>query len=307
MLNRSACPITGDTNGLVEKIRLPYDSGFLGGWTERRKWGKWLRGLDYRVWYVPATDFYFQESVFDDDEEALRRENIASRLAKNTEQNRREYSLTELSHKAEDAMLIRLLHPGKSCPKVFDFGMATGEWALMAKAYGSEVWGTDLDPRAPDACAAHGIRFTTLEEAPEGGFDFINADQVFEHLPQPLEIGRILANKLAPGGILKLTTPRDRRIEAKLERLKQGGYDDLAVFEREFFPLSPLSHINLFTARSLIELGERLGLEPFRVPLRQCYATMTGFHSARQWNRNLYNPLKRYLAKGTWQFFRKPA
>ncbi|MEZ5430290.1 MAG: class I SAM-dependent methyltransferase [Verrucomicrobiales bacterium] len=186
-------------------------------------------------------------------------------------------SLTELSHKAEDAMLIRLLHPGKSCPKVFDFGMATGEWALMAKAYGSEVWGTDLDPRAPDACAAHGIRFTTLEEAPEGGFDFINADQVFEHLPQPLEIGRILANKLAPGGILKLTTPRDRRIEAKLERLKQGGYDDLAVFEREFFPLSPLSHINLFTARSLIELGERLGLEPFRVPLRQCYATMTAF------------------------------
>lgn len=306
MLTRSACPVTGETALLEEKVRLPYDSGFLGTWTAKRKWGKLLAGRDYRIWHHPGIDFYFQESVFDDEEEAVRREKIASRLAAQPTGEPRGLSLTELSHKAEDALLIRLLHPDKPRPRVFDFGMATGEWSLMAKAYGAEVWGTDLDPRSPQACEEHGLRFVTLEEAPEGYFDFINADQVFEHLPRPLEIGRILAAKLAPGGILKLTTPSDRKAEAKLARLREGGYADLPEFERDFFPLSPLSHINLYSADSLVELGRRLGLESMRVPLRKCYATMTGFLSARQWNRNLYNPLKRHLAKGTWQFFRKP-
>jgi len=302
MLSRIHCPITGATD-CRDLVRVPYDQGFLGTWSRKRGWIEELAGQDFAIRYSPGIDFYFQQNVLEDSEEASRRERLAGKLAK--EPVKKAYSLAELSHKAEDALLIRLLHPGKDHPKVFDFGMATGEWLLLAKGYGAEVWGTDLDPRAIEASQAHGIRFTTLEDAPDGFFDFINADQVFEHLPEPLRIGQILAQKLAPGGILKLTTPGDPEIQPKLERLGRGGYDDLKVFEREFFPLAPLSHVNLYTARSLRELGTQLGLTPYQIPLGMSYGAMTGFFSARQLNRNLIHPWKRHLAQGTWQFFVK--
>ncbi|MDQ3622342.1 MAG: class I SAM-dependent methyltransferase, partial [Verrucomicrobiota bacterium] len=173
-------------------------------------------------------------------------------------------------------------------------------------AYGSEVWGTDIDPRSARVAAESGVQFVADVAAVEDGyFDFINADQVFEHLADPVGVIRVLAAKLRRGGHLKTSTPADRRIEAKLARLNSGGYS-LQLFKRDFHALSPLSHINLFSATSLGALAAAARLESFRVPLQMCYAVMTGFHSARQLNRNLYNPLKRYSARGTWQFFRKP-
>ena len=203
-------------------------------------------------------------------------------------------------------MLIRLLHPGEERrPRVLDYGMGSGDWPLMAKAYGSEVWGTDVDPRSAQAAAESGIRYGELETMPDGYFDFINADQVFEHLPDPLTTIKALASKLAPGGHLKLSTPADELIEPKIARLASGGYT-LETFKKEFHALSLLSHINLFSASAMHALAQAAGLEPFQVPLKIAYATVTGFHSLRQLNRNFYNPWKRHRARSTWQFFVKP-
>lgn len=202
-------------------------------------------------------------------------------------------------------MLIRLLHPDeKRRPRVLDYGMGSGEWPLMARAYGSEVWGTDVDPRSARAAAESGIRFGELESMPDGYFDFINADQVFEHLPDPLGTLQALCGKLAPGGHVKLSTPADEYIEQRIARLQAGRYT-LAAFKEEFHALSPLSHINLYSAEAMQALGKAAGLEPFQLPLKTAYSTVTGFHSLRQINRNVYNPWKRHRARGTWQFFVK--
>ncbi len=299
MFDRTACPIT-HTAALVEKANAPYDGGLLGEWATKRGQSARLAGQRYVVMHNAEIDFYFQRSVFDQAEEIERRRGIAERRPEV-----RVSGLSDLAHKAEDAMLVRLLQP-EGRPRVFDYGMGEGHWIVMARAYGAEAWGSDVDPRAETVAAESGVRFVadpaTLED---GYFDFINADQVFEHLPDPLGVVRVLAAKLRPRGYLKISTPADLKIEAKLERLRGGGYA-LDAFQREFHALSPLSHINLFTARSLRALATAAGLESVRIPLRTCYALMTGFHSARQLNRNLYNPFKRHRALGTWQFFRKP-
>lgn len=299
MFDRTACPITR-TVSLVEKASSPYDLGLLGEWAARRNQADRLAGRRYVVLHNPAIDFYFQRSVFEQSEEVERRQGIAERRAEI-----RALSLSDLAHKAEDAILVRLLQP-EARPRVFDYGMGEGHWIVMARAYGSEAWGSDVDPRAEIVAAESGVRFVADPAAlPEAYFDFINADQVFEHLPDPLGVLRVLAAKLRPGGYLKISTPADRKIEAKLERFRTDGYA-LDVFQREFHALSPLSHINLFTARALRALAAATCLKSIRIPLRTLYSLMTGFHSARQLNRNLYNPIKRHRALGTWQFFRKP-
>lgn len=298
MFDRPACPITGSTH-LEEKANVAYDNGVLGEWATRRRQTDRLAGRRYVILHNPEIDFYFQRTVFDQSEEIERRQGIAERRAEV-----RLLGLGDLSHKAEDAMLVRLLQP-EGRPRVFDYGMGEGHWIVMVRAYGSEAWGSDVDPRAESVAAEAGVRFVVDPVTlPDDYFDFINADQVFEHLPDPLGTLQLLAGKLRSGGYLKLSTPADRKIEAKLERLRAAGYA-LDDFVRECHALSPLSHINLFTARSLRHLADRAGLTSVRLPLRMCYSVMTGFHSARQVNRNLYNPWKRHRSNGTWQFFRK--
>lgn len=260
----------------------------------------------FTILHNPQINFYFQKWVFDQEEEVQRREAMAKRQATATAAPARLFTLTELSHKAEDAMLIRLLHRGEERrPRVLDYGMGSGEWPQMAKAYGSEVWGTDVDPRSTQAATESGIHFAKIEEMPGAYFDFINADQVFEHLPDPLATIKALASKLARGGHLKFSTPSDARIEDKIARLQSGGYT-LDTFKKDFHALSPLSHINLFAAEAMRTLARAAGLEPFQVPLKTCYSVATGFHSLRQLKRNFYNPLKRHRSRGTWQFFVKP-
>ena len=299
MFDRTACPITRTTT-LVEKASAPYDAGLLGAWATRRKQRERLAGQRFVVLHNPAIDFYFQRSVFDQAEEIERRQGIAGRRSEV-----RVLSLSDLAHKAEDAMLVRLLQP-EGRPRVFDYGMGEGHWIRMAAAYDAEAWGSDVDPRSATVAAHSGVRFVADPATlPEGYFDFINADQVFEHLPDPLGVLRVLAARLRPGGTLKISTPADRQIETRLARFRASGYA-LETFQTEFHALAPLSHINLFTATSLRALASAAGLESMRLPLRTAYALMTGFHSARQLNRNLYNPLKRHRALGTWQYFRKP-
>lgn len=298
MLDRRTCPLTGSTE-LRQIIETPFSFGALGAWAKERKLIERLADKRFVVFHNPSIDFYFQRFVMDQDEEVGRRVAIADR------REIRLLTLSELSHRAEDAMLIRLLHP-EGRPRVFDYGMGEGHWAVMASAYGAEVWGTDIDPRSKQVADKSGIHFVSgIEELEDNYFDFINADQVFEHLPDPLPILRQLVAKLRSGGHVKLTTPADRNIEQKLRRVGDDEGYSLPEFKRELHAMSPLSHINLFSQRSLTAMAERAGLEAFRVPLRTCYSVMTGFHSARQVNRNLYNPLKRFRARGTWQFFRK--
>jgi SAM-dependent methyltransferase len=300
MFQRLTCPIT-QSSDLVTKIELPYASGLLGPWTAERRQQGLLSDCSFVILHNPAIEFYFQRWVFDQEDEVKRRENIAARSAN---LKPKLYSLTELSHKAEDAITIRLLFPELDRPpRVLDYGMATGEWLLMARAYGAEAWGTDIDPRAAIAAAQSGLGYAAEHELPDGYFDFINADQVFEHLPDPLATISDLARKLATGGFLKLSTPGDDGIERKLGRLRKGDYT-LTTFKQEFSALAPLSHINLFTAKSLTALAAKAGLESYRLPLKTTYAAMTGFHSARQLNRNLYSPFKRHMAAQTWQYFR---
>jgi SAM-dependent methyltransferase len=302
MLTRNTCPITGQQD-LVTVINLPFHEGVLAEWARSRQWFDHLRDCAYRVLYNPSIDFYFQSLVFSEEEEQARRSAEAANAGMRP--RKQDFSLTELCHKAEDAILIRLLCRHVTRPRVLDFGMGDGSWALMAKAFGSDVTGLDIDPRSSRFARANDIAFSGVDALKDGFFDFVNADQVFEHLCNPLEVLKSLVPKIAPGGFVKISTPHSKGIESKLKRLENGAYHDLRAFNEALDEISPLIHINLFSARSLKALGRAAGLKPFAVPLGLSYGTMVGFHTLRQLNRNLYYPWKRHRARKCWQYFQK--
>ena len=163
--------------------------------------------------------------------------------------------------------------------RALDFGCGWGEWGRMTKAFGAETWGTELSAARRAACQRDGIHVVAEGELPDHGFDLINADQVFEHLPAPADTLALLVTKLRPGGVMRIAVPNGWRIRANLARFDQelqrprlGGLNAIA----------PLEHLNGFTTSSLVRMGASRGLvrviPPWRI-LRQATVRLTGWRA----------------------------
>jgi SAM-dependent methyltransferase len=297
MYQRTQCPAC-ESAGIARILDLPFEGDLLRDFSRGSRLKAELSSQKYSILRCNVCDLFFQELVADARESAvLYQDDYAG--VKSTGP----MPLPPLAHMAEEAMLIRLLFPERR-PVVLDFGMGMGHWAGMVRAFDCEAWGTDINDTSAEAARGQSVVFSKFEALPENHFDFINADQVFEHLAEPLPVARTLNRLLKADGILKISTPGDLQIKSKIRRAMAAKYDG-PQFLHDFDSLYPLAHLNLFSKTSLVAFGRKAGLAPFRVPLGLSYSTMTLFHTPRQWNRNLRHPFKRWSSKGTWQFFKK--
>jgi hypothetical protein len=138
--------------------------------------------------------------------------------------------------------------------------------------------------------------------------DFVNTEQVFEHLSDPYEIISILASALRRGGLLKISVPQAPDLEYRL-----NGFDWNASPGRRSLltAVHPLEHVNCFDARSLIALARRVGLEPVRIPVRAYMAFVRRPSAipwtdprafAKAWARPLYH---RFSRENLYMWFRR--
>jgi SAM-dependent methyltransferase len=146
-----------------------------------------------------------------------------------------------------------------------DFGMGWGHWCLLARGFGCSAFGAELsDVRSANA-EQMGITVMTRNALPIGKFDFINAEQVFEHLADPLDTLLKLAQALKPGGVIRLGVPKGWNIKSRLKRwdwnAKDRSPDSLNA-------VAPLQHINCFNYRSLHAMGVAAGLREVELPDR---------------------------------------
>lgn len=139
--------------------------------------------------------------------------------------------------------------------KTLDFGMGWAGWARVAASLGCDSVGFDLSPARMEFAARYGVR----APAPDETFEFINTEQVFEHVTDPREVIRTLAAQLAPAGILKISVPSPHGVERLLAGLAAGpGRIDAA----DIMPVHPLEHVNCYSRAGLIALAGDVGLEP---------------------------------------------
>lgn len=198
--------------------------------------------------------------------------------------------------------LLRELGRRPSEVSVLDFGMGWGEWVQMARAWGCEVAGAELSQVRIDHARSMGIPVVAWDDIPGSDFDFINTEQVFEHLVEPREVLAHLKLGLKPGGLLKISVPDARKLEAMLTELSRGGdWSPAAIM-----PIAPLEHINAFDHRALVAMGESVGLEATRPALGAMLNASSGWFSPRGFAKNIARPVFRHVyPKSTYVFFRR--
>jgi 2-polyprenyl-3-methyl-5-hydroxy-6-metoxy-1,4-benzoquinol methylase len=142
--------------------------------------------------------------------------------------------------------------------RFFDFGMGWGNWLLSAKGFGVQVYGAELSQRRIDHARRNGIGIVSWDEIPGQDFDYINTDQVFEHLAEPLETLKHVVRGLRQGGLMRISVPDGRHFPSILARMdwqvEKGQPDSVNV-------VAPLEHVNCFTTRSLTRMASLAGLE----------------------------------------------
>ena len=150
--------------------------------------------------------------------------------------------------------------------RVLDFGMGWGLWPAIANKLGADAYGTELSPKMRAEAARNGVK--VLDEI-EGKFDFINLEQVIEHVPAPADLLCQLSRHLRPGGLIKLSLPNASNAKAVISAIKSGRYR--GDYET-IIPIQPLEHINSFTPRALRVMAGRVGLAPVKPTLAQRYS-----------------------------------
>ena len=137
--------------------------------------------------------------------------------------------------------------------KVFDFGMGWGDWCRVAIAMGCDVFGSEISQLKIEYAKKIGVSIVNREDLSKYKFDYINTEQVFEHIPNPLEILLKLSNSLKSSGIIKISVPNGWDIK---RRLRIMDWSAKKYTKNSLNPIAPLEHINCFSENSLKRMSE---------------------------------------------------
>jgi SAM-dependent methyltransferase len=219
------------------------------------------------------------------------------------DQIRKTADLNHYLHLIQEIMIVlRFFRKPPGDLDVLDFGMGWGHWSLAARALGCNVYGMELSKAQAAHAQSLGIHILEWEALPGYQFDFINTEQVFEHLSDPLKTLHVLKASLKEGGIMKISVPDGSDIK---KRLRKGDWDAPKGSRNSLNAVSPLEHINCFSRDTLITMADLAGLERITIPLHIQYAYSIIRNPLSAMAKNLLLPLYRdVLKKGIYLFFR---
>jgi SAM-dependent methyltransferase len=172
--------------------------------------------------------------------------------------------------------------------RVLDFGAGTGLWLQMAAALGCDTTACEFAATAADRLCSLGHETVLLADVESERFDFINSEQVFEHLVEPRAALAHLTRALRSGGVLRISVPDGSDIE---KRLTLGDWSAPKGTAASLNCVAPLEHLNCFDHASLTRLASEVGLVPFRFPLQ------AEVHQTAR---------IRYVASAVWHRIRRP-
>lgn len=173
---------------------------------------------------------------------------------------------------------------------LLDFGCGWGEFLAVCARFGFLAFGIDLSPARreggqvsifPDAQALR-----NNAGAPRA-FHVLTLFEVLEHLDEPYDTLRALADLVVPGGFLILETPDCTGVRSISSKT-------------DYHLIHPLDHINAFTPKTLAGMARRAGF----VPAKPATVHVTG-DAVRLVKTEIKRFAGRFLRPTTQQYFRK--
>src|SRR5207249_6661628 len=146
-------------------------------------------------------------------------------------------------------MWLHARHRGR----LLDVGCGTGVIAGTLRDLGWDVYGVEPDPRAGALAqrrlGSERVAIGTLDtvDLPASSFDVMTAQQVIEHVPDPLAFLSHARRLLRQGGRVVLTTPNAHSLCHRR-------------FGRNWRELDPPRHLHLFSLSDLSTCASRVGL-----------------------------------------------
>ncbi|WP_160164360.1 class I SAM-dependent methyltransferase [Rhodopirellula baltica] len=191
--------------------------------------------------------------------------------------------------------------------QLLDYGMGWGYWGRAAIAVGvKSIFGFDLAAERMEEAAAKGITAIELDQVPNGTIDFINTEQVFEHLVDPFGVLQSLAPKLNVNGILKISVPKANDLQ---RRLAIADWDAPKYSKNSLHSVHPLEHVNCWSARSVLAMAKRLGLVEQSRPFQSYYSFIgknLGFPAPKDLLKGLARPIyHRYSRNNLYLWLRR--
>lgn len=209
--------------------------------------------------------------------------------------HQKKHGLEYYSRYAQEIMqIISYFEQKPSQLNFLDFGMGWGKWALMAKAFGCDSYGIELSEERITYAKLNGIKVIGWDEIQQHRFDFINTEQVFEHISEPLNTLKYLKAALRPHGVVKVSVPGandiDRRLKIMDWKSPKGSANSLN-------PVAPLEHINCFRRSSLVKMAKAAGMEEVFIPMVKQYQHTTNWSGIRNIKKNIILPIYRNVLK----------
>ena len=177
---------------------------------------------------------------------------------------------------------------------LLDFGMGWGDWLLMANGLGYESYGLELSKSRIKHAESKGTKVISWEQAEDLRFEFINTEQVFEHISEPLETLKELKTLLKPGGIIKISVPTANDIERRLKLMDWGAKKGT---RNSLNNVAPLEHIQCFNRSSLIKMAEVAEMKEFKISLIKQWNNSSGWFNLKGFARNFAIPIYRNILK----------
>jgi len=148
---------------------------------------------------------------------------------------------------------------------ILDFGCGWGTWCQVATSFGFNVYGSEIDDAKRQILLKNHISLLDLDDLNGRNFDFINTEQVFEHLINPLEILIKLCKHLKKGGLIRISVPNGQFVKNALNNPANWMIRE-KTGKKSLNPIWLFEHINCFTPETIVTMAKKAGLTHFRLP-----------------------------------------
>lgn len=258
-VERSVCPVCCSADSILRvqsTIGSPKVWEFVQTYYQGRVRDESIKAMPYEIAECKQCNLLYQKQILNDFGMFQLYEKWI-----NNEDSLNKRKLADLHYYTTKALrmhqIIELINKSPHEIRVLDYGMGWGHWCLMANAFGMQSIGQELSQDRLGYAQSRGL--STIREVDRSGehFDFINTEQVFEHLPHPRETLELLTDVLKPNGYLRISVP--------------NAETDRATLCSDFRPrkdaFHPLEHVNAFSHSSLIYMAKQAKLKLVRTAL----------------------------------------